>query len=500
MRRAALSLLLLALAGCMVGPDYHRPSAIVPAAYKPQEGWKPSEPQDGMNRGMWWLVYHDPLLNELESQVDVSNQTLKADYAAYVQAQAIVAEARASLFPVFGGTFGVTRSANGPGSLGVNTGRGGAGGAGLSAAQQTSYFTQYTLQGNASWTPDVWGQIRRTIESDVSGAQASAADLANARLSIQAAVATAYFNLRAEDSFYDLFTETAKQYIQALRITENEDQGGTAPGANVAAARALLQAVQAEAIAVGVSRAQYEDAIAVLIGRPPAQLSIAHAPLTSDVPVMPPSLPSTLLERRPDIAAAERNMEQESALIGAAIATFYPTIPLAASGGYSGNPLYSLISTANQLWAVSATASQGLFEGGLRRAEVIAARAAFEQSVANYREVVLSAFQQVEDDLAALRILEQEKTTTAAAVQSADLATKLTMNEFEGGTVIYTAVITQQEIQLNDEVTDLTVQQSRLVSSVALIEALGGGWSTAELPSKNDLQNGKGYIPFANPL
>ncbi len=498
--KAALLLAPLALAGCMVGPDYHRPPAIVPAAYKPQEGWKPSEPQDGMNRGQWWLVYHDPLLNELEAQVDVSNQTLKADYAAYVQSQAIVAEARASLFPVFGGSGVVSRSANGPGSLGVDIRRSGAASSGLSAAQQTSYFTQYTLQGNASWTPDVWGQVRRTIESDASGAQASAADLANARLSIQAALATAYFNLRAEDSFYDLFNETAKQYDAALQITENEFRGGTTPESNVAAARALLQEVQAEAIAVGVSRAQYEDAIAVLIGRPPAELSIAHAPLTNDVPVMPPSLPSTLLERRPDIAASERQMEQESALIGAAIATFYPTIPLAASGGYAGNPLYSLISTANQFWAISATASQTLFSGGLRRAEVIAARAAFDQSIANYREVVLTAFQEVEDDLAALRILEQEKAVTAAAVQSADLATKLTLNEFVGGTVIYTAVITQQEIQLSDEVTDLTVQQSRLVSSVGLIQALGGGWSTAELPSKDDLQKGLGYIPFANPL
>jgi NodT family efflux transporter outer membrane factor (OMF) lipoprotein len=473
----------LVLAGCMVGPDYKRPDAPAPPAFKELAGWKVSEPADILDKGAWWSVYHDPELDRLERMVEVSNQTVKEFEADYRNAVALVAEARASLFPTAGVSPGVSRS--GGGGSGSSSGRSfsGSTSGGGSGFGNTGPFTQYSITGTVSWVPDIWGSVRRQIESNVAGAQVSAANLANAKLAAQATLATDYFDLRAEDSLTQLLIETVAAYRRALEITQNQYRAGTTASIDYVTALAQLQSTQAELIGVGVQRQQYEHAIAVLTGRAPAELSIAPAPLASAVPVVPPGLPSALLERRPDIAGAERAMQQENALIGVQIATYYPNISLSAQGGFAGNPLGQLFNASNALWSLGATATETLFSGGLRPAQVAAARATYDTSVATYRQTVLTAFQGVEDALSGLRILELQAKAEATAVASTRRAVEATLNQYKAGTVPYTSVITEQELLLSDQQTLLSVQQSRLVNSVALIEALGGGWSTADLPS-----------------
>jgi NodT family efflux transporter outer membrane factor (OMF) lipoprotein len=474
--------LCLLLAGCMVGPDYKRPDAPTPVAFKELAGWKISQPADTIDKGAWWSVYHDPELDRLERMVDVSNQTVKQFEAQYRNAVALVAEARAGLFPTVGISPGVTRSSGGGG------GGGGRGSASLSSGSSfggaSGPATEYSITGTVSWVPDIWGSVRRQIESNKSAAQVSAADLANAKLSAQATLATDYFDLRAEDSLTQLLTDTVAAYRRAMQITENQYRAGTTASIDYVTALALLQSTQAQLIAVGVQRQQFEHAIAVLTGHAPAEITIAPAPLTSDVPIVPPGLPSELLERRPDIAAAERAMQQENALIGVQIASFYPTISLTALGGYAGTPLGQLFNASNQLWSLGASASETLFEGGLRTAQVAAARATYDASVATYRQTVLTAFQGVEDELSDLRILELQSKAEATAVNSTSRAVDATLNQYKAGTVPYTSVITEQTLLLSDQQTLLAVQQSRLVASVALIEALGGGWTTEDLPMK----------------
>jgi NodT family efflux transporter outer membrane factor (OMF) lipoprotein len=482
------------LSACMVGPDYHRPPAPIPVVFKELAGWKPAVPRDDADRGAWWSIYQDPILDTLERQVDISNYTLQAAEAAYRQAVAIMQEARAQLFPVLGLNANVIRSGSGPGTGGIVTSGGSAVGIGAVIQKETDR-TFYTFQGTGSWDLDVWGAIRRTIESDVSGAQASAADVANARLSAQAALATAYYNLRAADSLTKLLSDLTVQYQRAYDITRNEYEGGVAVRSDMLNALALLQETQAQLINVGVQRAQYEHAIAVLTGRPPAALIIAPTGLPQDVPVMPAMVPAELLERRPDIAAAERAMEQQNSLIGVAIAAFYPTVTLSALGGFTGYPLDTLISAPTRLWSLGAAAADPLFEGGARSAAVDSARAAYDNAVATYRQTVLTAFQQVEDELAALRILGQESGVADAAVRSVHEAAVVSLNEYEQGTVIYTTVITAQELELQNAETALTVLQNRMLASVALVEALGGGWRMGDLPSKDELQRGLPFMP-----
>jgi NodT family efflux transporter outer membrane factor (OMF) lipoprotein len=465
-RHAALALALL-LAGCKVGPNYARPSAPASPAFKELAGWHPGKPHDGIDRGAWWSVYADPQLDGLEQRVDVSNQTVKAAEAAYQQAAALIREAQSSLFPALTLSPGVTRDKNG----------GGAGGGGLGGLR-----TQYTVEGTASWDLDVWGKIRRQVESQSAAAQVSAADLANAKLSAQAALATAYFELRGSDSLIQLLTDTAAEYRRALAITQNQYDAGTASRADVLAADVQLQSTLALLVGAGVARAQYEHAIAVLTGQPPADLTLAAAPLTNDAPVAPAGVPSALLERRPDIAAAERTMQQQNALIGVAVAAWYPDITLSAAFGFAGNPLSTLFSVANEVWSLGASAAQTLYQGGNQAAAVAAARAGYDQAVANYRQTVLTAFQQVEDELSDLRILEQQAQAEATTVAAARHAVDVTLNEYRAGTVAYTSVITEQTALLSAQQTELTVRQSRLVASVALIQALGGGWEAAELP------------------
>ncbi len=451
--------------------------------YKELAGWKIAAPHEAVAGGPWWSIYHDPLLDSLARQVNVNNQTVKEDEAAYRAAVALVREAQASFYPTIGVNTGVTRSSGGGGTSSSG------GVAGFSGGHGFGPTTQYSLEGSADWAPDIWGKIRRQVESQAAAAQVSAADLAYAQLSEQGTLATDYFNLRAQDSLTKLLQDTAAAYRRALQITQNQFNAGTVSQLDVATAQAQLQSVVAELVGVGVLRAQYEHAIAILIGRPPAALSIPFSPLPEAVPVVPPGLPSTLLERRPDIAAAERTMQEENALIGVAVAAYYPDITLSALGGFVGNPIGQLFDVANRVWSLGAAASETLFEGGLRPAQVANARATYDQAVATYRQTVLSAFQQVEDELAALRIYEQQAAAQAVAIAAAQQAVAIALNEYQAGTVAYTTVITQQEVLLADQQAALTVLQNRFVASVALIQALGGGWSTPDLPSLAQIKN-----------
>jgi NodT family efflux transporter outer membrane factor (OMF) lipoprotein len=477
--RAVKSLALAAsaaLCACAaVGPDYQRPSAVVPARYKEADGWKPVEPKQAASDEPWWSIFADPKLDELERQVEISNQSLKASEASYRQALAIVDESRAGYSPT------VTAGAS---AQRANT---------SSQSSGASAQNQVSLSLAASWAPDVWGRIRRTVEGSVASAQASAADLAAARLSLQATLASDYFQLRVDDEMKRLFEQTVTDFQATLEITRNQQQAGTAAGTDVIAAETQLEGAQAQLIGIGVQRAQLEHAIGVLIGKTPDQFSIAPAALKTDVPVAPTGMPSTLLERRPDIAAAERVAAAASAQIGVAIAAYYPDITLSASLGFAGSALGGLVSAANEIWALGPQLAATLVDGGLRRAQVAAARAVYDQDVATYRQTVLSAFSQVEDQLAALRILEQQSQVQQRAVASAREAVRLFTNQYEAGTAAYTSVVTAQVIALTDEQTLLTTQGSRLGASVALISALGGGWDA------HMLANGSGPAPPAKP-
>jgi NodT family efflux transporter outer membrane factor (OMF) lipoprotein len=489
----------LTLAACTVGPNYKRPAAVgTTAAFKEAPpGWTVAQPQDTAAKGEWWSIYHDPLLDQLERQVAISNQNVKQYEAQYREAKATVDVARSALFPTVSGTASATRSLRGfsgsgggvvgtTSSTGVTTGSSGSG-----RASNT-----YTLEGTFDWDLDVWGRIRRQIESDVAAAQVSAADLSNATLSAQATLATDYFELRYQDALGKLLTDTVNAYARALQITQNQYNAGTTSSADVAAAETQLDSAKAQLVNVGVLRAQYEHAIAVLTGAPPAALSIEPGALTADVPVAPGVVPSLLLQRRPDIAAAERTMAEQNALIGVQVAAFYPDISLSALYGYSGNPLGSLIQAANRVWSLGTSATETLFEGGLRNSEVAAARASYDASVASYRQTVLTAFQQVEDELSNLRILQQQKAATEVAVRAAQHSVQVAFNTYLAGTAAYTSVITQQTALLTNQQTDLSVQEQRLIASVTLVQALGGGYSTLDLPSRGSLQQGLPFLKY----
>ncbi|WP_428374564.1 efflux transporter outer membrane subunit [Lichenicoccus sp.] len=495
----------LCVGGCMVGPDYDRRPAIVSQRFKelqPAPGWQRAMPQAAaFPKGEWWRLYNDPVLSALEAQVSISNQNVKVSEADYRQARAIVDEARASLFPTVTGTPAITRQSSGGSSSGFSSGTTGASTTGASTTGSTGFggstITNYQLEASVSWDLDVWGRIRRQIESDVASAQASAADLANATLSYQATLATDYFDLRTEDSLQMLLDRTVASYERSLQVTQNQYNAGltaATPSALLQAAT-LLEQTRAEAVNVGVLRTQYEHAIAVLTGRPPAELTIAPAPLTTVIPAIPVSLPATLLQRRPDISAAERTMEEENALIGVEVAAFYPDISLSALYGWSGNPIGSLIQASNRVWSLGASASQILFEGGLRTASVQAAQAAYDAQVATYRQTVLGAFQTTEDDLSALRIYERQAVAQARAVSLSEQAVTVAFNEYNAGTVDYTTVVTSEATALSNEQTLLTIQQDRMVDSVSLIEQMGGGWNIRDLPSKGSLQTSDPLVP-----
>lgn len=462
MTRAALALCLL-VAACTVGPDYQRPAAPAPAAFKEAEGFRPARPADAMDKGAWWQIYQDPELDRLEAMVAVSNQTVKTFEAQYRAATALVAETRAGLFPTLGLAPGATRS---------NQSSSGA------AASQT--VARYTLSGTAAWDADLWGRIRRQLESSRAAAEVSAADLANARLAVQASLAVDYFNLRAADALAELLRQTVAAYRRTLEITANQYRAGTTASTDFLTAQAQLEAAQAQLAGVGVARQQYEHAIAVLTGHAPAELTLAAKPLATAVPSPPPGLPSALLERRPDIAAAERAMQQQNALIGVATAGYYPDISLSALGELAGDPLTRMFTLSRGIWSLGAAGTESVSTGGATQAAVANATASYEAAVATYRQSVLTAFQQVEDALSDLRILAQQAEAQARAVASAQRALAATLNAYRAGTVAYTAVVTEQTSLLAAQQTALTIRQARLVDSVALIQALGGGWSRAE--------------------
>jgi len=462
-RIAAVCLIYLGLAaGCAVGPNYHRPQFATTPAFKEQGNWKPSEPDDALDHGPWWHIFDDPVLDGLEQQIDVSNQNLKSAQDAYRQAQALVAQARAGFWPTISASASRQRSVAAPGS---------------------PPRMLNNLSADGSWQLDIWGQTRRSVESNRASAQASAAAVAATRLSAQASLATTYFELRAQDSLQKILDDTVADEQRSLEITQNRYSYGVAAKADVVTAQTQLLSSQSQQVNAAIARAQFEHAIAVLIGQQPAEFSLAVAPLRTDVPTAPAGLPSSLLERRPDIAQAERKMAAANAQIGVAIAAWFPNLTLSGSAGYGNTGFLSqLINSKNFVWSVGPQLAETLFDGGVRRAQTAQARAAYDVSVDNYRQTVLTSLQQVEDTLVELRVLEHQAAIEDEAVSAAKEAERLTLNQYKAGTVPYTSVITSQTTTLASEQTALTVLLDRLSGSVTLIQAVGGGWDAAKLP------------------
>jgi NodT family efflux transporter outer membrane factor (OMF) lipoprotein len=471
--KLAAPLLGTMLSACVLGPNYHPPGTPVSATYKELKGWKIAAPRDDMVRGAWWTIYHDSTLDALEAQVDVSNQTLAAAEAAFRQAAAIVQQARAALFPTVDIVYNPTRFFEGPGATGTG---------------KSASMTRVTLETTATWDLDVWGRVRRMVESDIDLAQASAADVANARLLAQGALAVAYFNLRAADSLEVLLKRTVEDYKRTQTITENQYQQGTVARSDVITAQTQVKTVEAQAINVEAQRAMFEHAIAVLIGRPPAELTIKKGELGRSVPVVPPGVPSMLLERRPDIAAAERTVAAQNALIGVAVTAYFPDISLSGLYGWTGPQLWP-VAVANEMWQIAGNATETVIDGGLRRAVLAGAEAAFYQQVANYRQTVLTAFQQVEDQLANLRVFADQQRVQDEAVALSRQAVQIALNEYQAGTVSFTTVVQDEATLLTNEEAALTVRQNRFLASATLIQALGGGWDITDLPTYEALRH-----------
>jgi len=478
MRKTPLFLAAAALSACAVGPNYHRPSAPAPSGYKEAEGWKPAEPREAASGTDWWRVYEDAVLDDLEHQLKVSNQTLKASEAAWREAVAAAQVAGAQIYPTTELTGSAQRSRGAVNSY-VTSGSV----SGSTSATRPEPVNQFAVTGSASWDLDIWGKIRRTIESDVATAKASEADLAAARLSAQATLAVDYIELRVTDEQIQLLADTVKGYQRSLDITRNQYKVGVAAKADVITAATQLEGAQSQQIGLGVTRATLEHAIAVLVGKPPADFSIAPATFGSAIPVVPAGVPSALLERRPDIAEAERKVAAANAQIGVAISAYFPDLTLSGTYGFASSVSGGLLRAPNNVWSVGAAASDALLDFGARRYQVAQARAAYDGTVASYRQTVLAAFQQVEDELATLRILEQQYQVADQTVKDANLAVQLALNQYKAGIVAYTAVVTAQATALTDAQALLSIRQSRLVASATLIEALGGGWSASDLSS-----------------
>jgi NodT family efflux transporter outer membrane factor (OMF) lipoprotein len=460
MRWSSTAAGLAVVAACAVGPNYHRPKIDAAPDYKEAGDWKPSEPNDVFNRGPWWEIFKDDALNQLEVRIDISNENVKSAAAAYDQARALVAQARAGFWPTVGVSAGKVRGSTPGGPTRTSDS------AGISA----------------NWDLDIWGQIRRSTESSRASAQASAAALAAARLSAQAALATDYFELRAQDQLQRLLDDTVVAEELSLKLTESRYRFGVAARADVVSAQAQLLSSQAQQVNAKIQRGILEHAIAVLVGQQPASFSLTPSSMRADVPTVPAGVPSTLLERRPDVAQAERKVAAANAQIGVATSAFFPSLTLAGSENYSGPSWTHLISVPNRIWSVGPALAETLFDGGLRRAQLAQARAAYDVSVADYRQTVLSGFQQVEDEIVTLRVLEQQSVIEESAVAAAREAEKLTLNQYKAGTVPYSSVITAQTTRLSAEETALSVLSTRLQASVALIEAVGGGWDAKQLP------------------
>jgi NodT family efflux transporter outer membrane factor (OMF) lipoprotein len=464
----------LVLGGCMVGPDYAKPSVPMTPAYKEADGWKVAEPSDSLPRGRWWEIFGDPELHALEERVTAANQNLKIAEARLSAARAMVRLNRAGLFPTISTSVGASslrRSGNQPFfSSSVNSGSSG------------DLFVSLDM----SYEIDLWGRIRRSVAAAREEAQATQADLETARLSLQAELAMDYFELRAADAQKQLLDETVKAFEAALTLTINRFQGGAAPKSDVAQAQTQLDTTRAQATDVTVQRAQFEHAIATLIGEPPATFSLPPRPLAAGPPDVPVGIPSRLLERRPDIAASERRVAEANEQIGIAKAAYFPALVLNASVGFEGSSFGNVLNASSLLWAVGATITQTVFDGGRRRAVSDIARAGYDATVAAYRQTTLSAFQQVEDNLAALRILEQESQQQRQAVESAQESLRLFTNRYRGGVDNYLQVITAQTVTLTNQRTEIDILRRRMDASVLLVKALGGGWDVAALTKSGE--------------
>jgi len=452
---------ILPLGGCAVGPDYVRPAVDVPAGFKQLDGWKMAQPSDHEPHGPWWEIYRDPTLNELEQQVSLSNQNIAQAQAHFRQATALVTSARAARFPAVTANVAATR----------------AGGASSRSMQNSTEAINHSLTIDANWETDLWGRVRRTIEANVANAQASAGDLEAMRLSIQAQLAQSYFQLRTLDGQQQLLDRTVADYQKSLQLTQNQYEAGIVARANVILAQTQFKTAQAQAIDLGLQRTQLEHAIALLIGKTPSQFSLAPASLVAAVPDIPVGLPSTLLERRPDIAAAERRVALANAQIGVAKAAYFPDVTISTAAGFQSTNFSNWLTVPNRFWSIGPAIAQTLFDAGARGAQTEQAVAEYDANVAVYRQTVLTGFQEVEDNLAALRILEQESQIQDDAVQAAQQAVTLTMNQYKAGIVSYLNVITVQTTALNNERAALELLNRRLAASVALIKALGGGWN-----------------------
>lgn len=461
-----LTSMLLALTACTVGPPYRRPPVEVPPAYKeaPPPGWKVAQPRDDVPRGKWWEIFQDPQLNALAAQVEVSNQNLAAAAARLRGARAAVRMARAALVPTVTGQVAVS-------GLRQSANRGTGGGEAASDPR-----ANLRLPLDTSYTPDLWGRLEHDIEAHSANAQATAADLETLRLNTQAELAVTYFALRGLDGQKQLLGLTIAAFERALELTTNRYHQGVASRLEVEQARTQLEATRAQALEIGIQRAQFEHAIAVLIGKPPATLTIPPAPMEGEPPVIPTGVPSELLERRPDIAAAERRMAAANAQIGVAQAAFYPTVTLTAAIGVESATITNLFSWPSVLWSVGSSLAQAIFDGGRRQAVTEQALAAYEATVAAYRQTVLTAFQSVEDHLATLRILEETAHQQARVVQAAEAALLLALNRYRGGVTTYLEVVTAQNAALAARRTEIDLRTRRMTASVLLIRALGGLW------------------------
>jgi NodT family efflux transporter outer membrane factor (OMF) lipoprotein len=475
----AVSALALLAAGCTVGPTYHQPSVpqapawkenAVPPPNPPNGSWKQAEPSDQALRGQWWTIYNDPQLNALEDRIAVSNQTLKAAAEQYLQARQQVQIARSQYYPTLAAGPSIERvrsSTNTPTST-----------RGLSHDQ----YNVFNLGGQAQWQPDFWGQVRRSVEASRAVAQASAAELANVELSLRAELAIDYFQMRGLDTQKQLLNNSLASYEEYLKLSQIRFKGGVATESDVALAQTQLEQTRAQDVDVDVARAQFEHAIATLIGVPASTFSLPPMPLSGMPPQIPAGLPSQLLERRPDIAAAERQVDAANARIGIALAAYYPNIALTGTGGFLSGAAGTWIQGPSAFWSLGASATELLFDAGRRHALTEQTREAYEQQVANYRQNVLSAFQEVEDNLSAVRILNQEATVEAAAVASAHHSLALSTLRYKGGVTTYLEVLTAQTAQLSNERTQADITARQYAASVQLILALGGGWNTSQLP------------------
>jgi NodT family efflux transporter outer membrane factor (OMF) lipoprotein len=479
-RSISFGTVLLVLTGCRVGPDYVRPAAlpVVPAAFKEHpppdfenagtEGWKESQPGDAFAKGRWWEIYGDPMLNDLEERVNISNQNIVQAEAQYREAQAQIATARSALFPTVAVGIGVTQSGRGNNAAGTSNG--------TSAGAPAGVRTSYNLPFNVSWEPDLWGSVRRSVTASKELAEAQEAVVQNAKLLYQAQLAQNYFDMRGIDTQIDLLTRTDESYQEYLTLTRNRYNVGVASDLDVAQAESQLYRVEAQLTDVGVQRAQLEHAIAILVGEPPAQLEMPSQILTTLPPPIPVGVPSELLERRPDVATAERDVAAANEQIGIAVAAYYPSLTLSASAGVQTSNISKWFSWPSRFWSVGPQLSETVFDAGRRRSIVKFSEAAYDATVAQYRQTALNAMQQVEDDLAALRILEQEADQVADTVVASQRALAVSDAQYRAGTTSYLTVITAQGTLLSAQVTQVALQAQRLEASVQLVRALGGGW------------------------